>query len=95
MREELGGAPCEIFDDFQREPIASASLAQVHRATWRGAQVAVKVQHRGLAATSAGASHQQSQAAGPKALSSTRLKRPVPEGRMPTLDRHLSMSWGS
>ena len=54
VREELGGAPCEIFDDFQREPIASASLAQVHRATWRGAQVAVKVQHRGLAATSAG-----------------------------------------
>ena len=54
VREELGGAPCEIFDDFQREPIASASLAQVHRATWRGEQVAVKVQHRGLAATSAG-----------------------------------------
>ncbi|KAH8048168.1 hypothetical protein JL720_15881 [Aureococcus anophagefferens] len=54
VREELGGAPWEIFDDFQREPIASASLAQVHRATWRGAQVAVKVQHRGLAATSAG-----------------------------------------
>ncbi|KAH8045227.1 hypothetical protein JL721_12675 [Aureococcus anophagefferens] len=43
VREELGGAPCEIFDDFQREPIASASLAQVHRATWRGAQVAVKL----------------------------------------------------
>ena len=49
IEEELGGTASEIFDDFQREPIASASLGQVHAAsTKEGRRVAVKVQHQDI-----------------------------------------------
>jgi aarF domain-containing kinase len=50
FRQELGKSPDEVFASFEREPIASASLAQVHVATLKGSgeTVAVKVQHPGL-----------------------------------------------
>ena len=43
-REDLGGSPHELFDDFDREPIATASIGQVHVAWRDGQKVAVKVQ---------------------------------------------------
>ncbi len=42
--EELGRAPEEIFDSFDREPLATASVGQVHVATLDGVKVAVKIQ---------------------------------------------------
>ena len=50
--EELGGPPEEVFDSFDMTPLASASIAQVHRATLRSGtdtvDVVVKVQRTGL-----------------------------------------------
>jgi predicted unusual protein kinase regulating ubiquinone biosynthesis (AarF/ABC1/UbiB family) len=44
IEEELGAPPSEIFARFWRSPIASASLAQVHRAVLHdGRHVAVKI----------------------------------------------------
>jgi len=49
VREELGQSPEELFEWFDRKPIASASLAQVHAARDKaGRKLAVKVQHPGL-----------------------------------------------
>ncbi len=44
FREELGRAPDEIFERFDREPLATASIGQVHVAQLDGRRVAVKVQ---------------------------------------------------
>ena len=56
VQEDLGVSPDGLFNDFSRDPIASASLAQVHTATCKetGKKLAVKVQHKGLRETSKG-----------------------------------------
>ncbi len=44
VEEELGRAPDEVFDSIEREPLATASVGQVHVAWLDGQKVAVKVQ---------------------------------------------------
>lgn len=49
IEAELGAAPEILFDHFEREPFASASIGQVHRArTDDGREVVVKVQYPGV-----------------------------------------------
>ncbi|MCP4808183.1 MAG: AarF/ABC1/UbiB kinase family protein [Proteobacteria bacterium] len=47
--EQLGAPTDELFDDFDREPLAAASIGQVYAATFEGRPVVVKVQYPGVA----------------------------------------------
>ncbi len=49
LRESLGRDPAELFRSIEPEPLAAASIAQVHRAvTFAGDEVVVKVQRPGI-----------------------------------------------
>ncbi|XP_024979170.1 protein ACTIVITY OF BC1 COMPLEX KINASE 8, chloroplastic [Cynara cardunculus var. scolymus] len=48
IEEELGAPVNEVFDYFAFEPIAAASLGQVHRARLKGQELVIKVQRPGL-----------------------------------------------
>ncbi|CAI0428821.1 unnamed protein product [Linum tenue] len=48
VEEELGAPVEDIFERFDYEPIAAASLGQVHRARLKGQEVVLKVQRPGL-----------------------------------------------
>ncbi|CAM8991899.1 unnamed protein product [Rhodiola kirilowii] len=51
IQNELGKAANELFLKFVEEPLATASIAQVHRATLKdGQEVVVKVQHEDIKA---------------------------------------------
>jgi ubiquinone biosynthesis protein len=49
IASELGRPMEEVFDEFDEQPMASASIGQVHRARLKGGEpVAVKVQHANI-----------------------------------------------
>jgi ubiquinone biosynthesis protein len=52
LTEDLGASPDDVFAELDREPLAAASLAQVHRATLHdGAQVILKIRRPGIRPT--------------------------------------------
>jgi len=50
IEEELGAPVSELFSDFEDEPVAAASLGQVHRARVDGRNVVIKVLRPGVVA---------------------------------------------
>jgi predicted unusual protein kinase regulating ubiquinone biosynthesis (AarF/ABC1/UbiB family) len=51
IKQELGRYPEEVFEHFEPTPFGSASLGQVHKATYEGNTIAVKVQYPGIGST--------------------------------------------
>ncbi|BDI07157.1 ABC1 kinase family protein [Sphaerotilus microaerophilus] len=51
LREDLGGEPAQVFARFDTEPLAAASIAQVHTARLQdGTEVIVKIRRPGITA---------------------------------------------
>jgi ubiquinone biosynthesis protein len=49
LRDDIGGEPEEVFSHFDPEPLAAASIAQVHRARLKdGSEVVVKIRRPGI-----------------------------------------------
>lgn len=48
VEEAFGRPPAHLFERWDDEPIAAASIGQVHRARFRGREVAVKVRYPGV-----------------------------------------------
>lgn len=48
IAREFGASPATLFEHFDPEPLAAASLGQVHRATYSGRDVVVKVLRPGV-----------------------------------------------
>ena len=48
LAEAYGRTPEEVFESFDWQPLAAASVAQVHRARYRGEEVIVKVLRPGI-----------------------------------------------
>ena len=48
IRKDFGRGPEQLFDSFEPEPMAAASIGQVHQATHNGRDLAVKVQYPGV-----------------------------------------------
>ena len=52
LEEDLGAPPEEIFSKVETEPLGSASMAQVHRATLKdGSEVVLKIRRPGIRST--------------------------------------------
>ena len=51
LQQSLGSPVTALFDDFDLEPVAAASIGQVHRARFGEQAVAVKIQYPDVAAT--------------------------------------------